>query len=116
MAFGRWGEQLAADHLQRAGWTIVARNFRSGHQEIDLIARRRRVLAFVEVKTRRSERYDHPFFAISERKRRAVEDAAKAWIARFGEPDMEYRFDAIAIIGTAERGYRLEHAEDAWGL
>ena len=49
---GRWGEELAAAELTRRGWIVLARNYRLGHREIDLIARRGAVVAFVEVKTR----------------------------------------------------------------
>ena len=49
---GRWGETLAAEHLEAQGWTVLERNYRAGPPEIDLIAERGHTVAFVEVKTR----------------------------------------------------------------
>ena len=70
---GDRGEQLAADHLVRAGWTVLHRNFRLGKKEIDLVARRGEVVAFVEVKTRGGRGYGHPLEAITWKKRRGQE-------------------------------------------
>lgn len=110
---GDRGEELAARHLVRAGWTVVNRNFRVGHREIDLVARRGEVVAFVEVKTRTGLGYGHPLEAITARKRREVQQVAAAWIERFGADGETYRFDAVAVLvrgGEAE----IEHVEDAW--
>ncbi len=113
---GAWGEDLAARHLERAGWTILDRNFRMGRNEIDLVARRNEVLAFVEVKTRRGEAFGHPLCAVVESKRQAIRRVAEAWIDRFGTRDFEYRFDAIAIVRRDAGGVRLQHVENAWGV
>ena len=72
---GDWGESLAADHLERAGWTILARNYRIGRNEIDLVARRGEVVAFVEVKTRATTTMGHPFESITEKKQREIAKA-----------------------------------------
>ncbi|MEW5941133.1 MAG: YraN family protein, partial [Chloroflexota bacterium] len=53
---GRWGEQAAAEYLEKRGYLILARNFRTKHGEIDLIARQDNILVFVEVKARSSNR------------------------------------------------------------
>jgi putative endonuclease len=66
---GDRGEALAARFLERAGWTILVRNFRMGHKEIDLVARRGEVVAFVEVKTRAGTGFGHPLEAITWKKR-----------------------------------------------
>ncbi|MDR0786912.1 MAG: YraN family protein [Gemmatimonadota bacterium] len=113
---GIWGERVAAEYFQRTGWRILECNFRAGRQEIDLIVRRGRTLAFVEVKTRRDERFGHPFSAIVEQKRQAIQNVAQAWIARFGERGLRYRFDVISIIRRGMSGFRMQHLEDAWGL
>ena len=113
---GAWGEDLAANHLERAGWTILHRNFRTGRNEIDLIARRGRTLAFVEVKTRRGEGLGHPLHALIESKRRAIRRVAEDWIERFGRRGLEYRFDAISVVCREVGGVRLQHVENAWGI
>ena len=116
--FGHAAEALARGLLSGAGWTILERNWRWHRREIDIVARRGAVVAFVEVRARRSAGHGHPFETIGWRKRRWLEEAARAWIARFGRPADTYRFDAIAI--CAPRGdlrhATTEHVEGAWTL
>jgi putative endonuclease len=78
---GRDGEAQAARFLEARGYRIVARNVRAGRAEIDLIARRGPLLAFVEVKSRRSERYGGGAEAVDERKQRRIRRGAAAWLA-----------------------------------
>ncbi|HEX7048681.1 MAG TPA: YraN family protein [Longimicrobiales bacterium] len=111
---GRRGEAIAADMLRRNGWTLLARNFRLGHKEIDVIARRDGVVAFIEVKTRTGAAYGHPLEAITRAKRAEIEQVARAWIARHGRPGEVYRFDAIAILCRDPAPPAIEHVEDAW--
>jgi len=119
-SFGRAAEALAAVYLERRGWTILARNWRAGHKEIDLIARRAGTVAFVEVKARRCRSHGHPLDAIHGWKRRELAFAARTWVARTGEagpgsgPD--YRFDAIWVIGDPEGVHEIEHVVNAWRL
>lgn len=113
---GRTGERLAARWLARNGWTILARNFRFGHKEVDLIVRRGALVAFVEVKTRAGPGWGHPLEAITRAQRADIATVARAWIARHGRRGDVYRFDAIALVRTASGGWRLEHVEDAWRL
>lgn len=112
---GRRGESIAAEFLIQAGWTVVARNFRFGHKEIDLVVRRGRTVAFVEVKARSGTEYGHPLAAITAAKRAEVQRVARAWIARFGRIGDVYRFDAIGIVWSGNSDEpALEHIEDAW--
>lgn len=112
---GRRGEELAARDLVRRGWRILDRNFRWGSKELDLVARKGRILAFVEVKTRRGSGFGHPLEAITRKKRMELESCARAWLReRPPPPGFVRRFDAVAVhldeTGTA----RIEHVEDAW--
>ena len=113
---GDRGERLAAEHLERAGWTILARNFRVGHREVDLVARRGEVVAFVEVKTRAGLGYGYPLEAITLRKRREIQQVATVWVERHGKPDDVYRYDAVAVLILAGREPEIEHVEDAWRM
>ena len=87
-ALGRRGEDLAATHLQRHGWRIVERNFRTREGEIDLIAARRGTLAFCEVKTLIARRAPpasgpaDPVESVGPAKRIQVRRMARAWLAR----------------------------------
>ena len=111
---GDRGERLAAEHLERAGWTVLARNFRVGHREVDLVARRGEVVAFVEVKTRAGLGYGHPLEAITAAKRREIEHVARVWVQRHGCPGDVYRYDAVAVLILAGSEPTIEHVEDAW--
>ena len=112
---GKRGESLAAALLERGGWTILDRNWRFGHKEIDLIAEREATVAFIEVKARSGRGFGHPLDAVTARKRRELEIAARVWIARHGRPGRSYRFDAVWVL-RERGGVSVRHVEDAWRL
>jgi putative endonuclease len=114
--FGIRCEQLAARHLVAGGWRVLHRNYRFGHREIDLIARRGDLVAFVEVKGRTGPAWGHPLAAVTPRKQREIERVARQWIARFGRPGLSYRFDAIAVRLDARGAPIVDHVPDAWRL
>jgi putative endonuclease len=119
--FGRAAERMAAELLERHGWTVLARNWRFRRKEIDLIVRRAGTVAFVEVRARSSTLRGHPLATIGWRKRRDLETAAQAWIGRHGRAGDVYRFDVVAVVGgdTADlpaASGRAEHLGDAWRL
>ena len=108
------GEDAAARHLEAAGWRVLARNYRFGHREIDLIVRRGRTVAFVEVKTRARLVWGHPLLSIDARKRGEIERVARVWLDRHGRAGDEFRFDAIAVYRDDAGALHVEHVEDAW--
>jgi putative endonuclease len=115
---GKLGEQLAAEHLQRRGFEIVERNYRTRWGELDIIAFDGETLAFCEVKTRRlTAGGGSPFDSLHHHKRAQVRKMAGQWlIDRTERPHApETRFDAIGIIVDHEgRLLSLEHLEGAW--
>lgn len=113
-ALGAAGERVAERWLRARGWCILARRFRSGHRDVDLIARRERVVAFVEVKTRRGLDFGDPVEAVGWRKRRELTRSAQVWIDRCGEPGAVYRFDVVAVLVAAQCAVRIRHVEDAF--
>ncbi len=115
---GQRGEQLAVEHLERLGYAILARNFRTRWGELDIVARAGSTLVFCEVKARRCLGTGrHPLESVHPRKRAQVRRMARAWLA---EPDPrphlpQMRFDAIGL--TFDRSGRLtslEHLEGAF--
>jgi putative endonuclease len=112
---GRLGEQLAAEHLDRLGYTIVARNHRTRFGEIDLIATCGGVLVFVEVKTRRGR--GDPWASLHDAKRAQVRRMASAYLFEATDRPRTslIRFDAIGVV-LDPRGAltRLDHLEDAF--
>lgn len=113
---GPLGEELAARHLRSLGYTILARNFRFGRREVDLVVRRGDVVAFVEVKARSGRGYGHPLEAITALKRREVERVARAWQGRHGGPGQRYRFDAVGVLIVRGREPIIWHIPGAWRL
>jgi putative endonuclease len=115
---GRVGEQLAAEHLQRRGFTVLERNYRTRWGELDLVAFDGQTLVFCEVKTRRRGRFGAPpLEAVRPHKRAQVRRMAGSWL--HDRPDHPYaselRFDAIGItLDLAGRMVSLEHLEAAW--
>lgn len=89
-------EARAAALLMAKGYRILARRFRTPFGEIDIVARRRNLLVFVEVKARAS--LDDAAFAVTPRQRRRIIDAAQAWLMAHPEhADFDMRFDAILV-------------------
>jgi putative endonuclease len=116
--FGRAAEAAAATYLIRQGWILLGRNVRIGRGELDLIARRGGVLAFVEVKARRSAVYGAPEDAVDGRKRRQVARLAELWLgarpwALRGVSDV--RFDVVAVDATV-RPPEVRHLPAAFTL
>lgn len=116
--FGQAAEDLAADVLRRSGWRILNRNWRWSRLELDIVGRRGDLVAFIEVRARRSLRLGHPLDTISWRKRRDLQTAALAWTLAYGRPGDHYRFDAIWVHAPAGDVTRatVQHVEDAWTL
>jgi putative endonuclease len=112
---GLRAEIAAASLLLAKGYRILARRYKTPLGEIDLIVKRGRLVAFVEVKCRSGPRYGSPAEAVTRAKRRDLACAAAGWIARHARPGDEFRFDLIAVTGRAERP-SLAHFEDAWRL
>jgi putative endonuclease len=124
-ALGRLGEQLAATHLERLGYAILARNARTRYGEIDLIAFDGRALTIVEVKTRkvgaRAQRIrpdQQPLAWLRPRQRARLRRLAAAWLAdeKHVRPTAHtIRFDAIGVVLDGKgRLLRLDHIEGAW--
>ena len=116
--FGRAAEVAAARYLVRDGWTLLGRNVRIGRGELDLIVRRGDVLAFVEVKARRTVAYGAPEDAVDGRKRRKVARLAELWLAvrpwaLRGVSDV--RFDIVAVDASA-RPLVVRHLPGAFTL
>lgn len=116
-ALAATGESFAAAHLQRLGYTIVARNHRTRYGELDIVAADHETLVFVEVKTRRATRTADPWAGLHERKRAQVRRMAVAYLSeatdRPSRPGI--RFDAIGVlIDGSGRLQRLDHLEGAF--
>ena len=111
--FGRRGEALAEEYLKRKGFQIIKKNYRSGHKEIDLIAKEGNTIVFVEVKAGRSKRFGAPHERVDLRKQRNLIDAANDFIQKEEVGDCDFRFDVLAI--TYGRGKEdIDHIKNAF--
>ena len=113
---GRTGEQAAARHLQRLGFDVLERNYRTRWGELDLIAYDGRTLVFCEVKARRT-RHGQPLDAIRAAKQRRVRRMAMRWLTeRSDRPHArELRFDAIGVtLDGRGQLVAVEHLEGAF--
>jgi len=112
-SLGKKGEDQALEYLKKKGYEIVDTNFRYDRAEIDVVARDRDVLVFVEVKTRRAGALGEPEDAVTFRKREQIRKAAQGYLFKRQLDNEECRFDVLAIeyvSGTAN----IRHIEDAF--
>ena len=107
------GETLAAGYLMRRGWQIVDRNVRFREGEIDIIAARGGILAFIEVKTRRSTAFGSPAEAVTPRKQRKIRALASRYLAEQHPGARAIRFDVVDIVGE-RGGFLVTHLEGAF--
>ncbi|MGH7630178.1 MAG: YraN family protein [Gemmatimonadales bacterium] len=113
---GVWGERVALAYLTACGWAIEAHRFRFGRHDVDLVVRRGSLVAFVEVKTRRSHGRGAPVEAVGWQKREAIRRVAERWRVRYGRRDDCYRFDLVAVSAGAGGAVTVDHVPDAWRL
>jgi putative endonuclease len=111
---GRRGEDLAAARLAELGYTVVGRNYRCPHGELDLIARLAETWVFVEVRTRRGVRFGTPEESITPRKQAHLIAAAQHYLQAHALADVAWRIDAVAV-GLAPGGQleRIDVIENA---
>ena len=109
---GKKSEDLAVEYLENKGYQILERNWRSGHKEIDIIAKDGDILVVVEVKSRKSTNFGDPDIAVGAMKQRMLIYAAEAYL-NYQHLDVEVRFDIISMVITPQ-GEHIEHIEDAF--
>jgi len=108
---GRWGEDVATEYLERKGYRIVERDWKSGHRDIDIIAQDGNELVFVEVKTRQTAQFGSPWEAVDYRKLHNIQSAINHYIS-FRRVNMRVRFDVVSIVATDRTNPQIEHIED----
>lgn len=110
---GKLGEDTAANLLIEKGYTILERNYRVNHLEVDIIALKDNILVFVEVKTRAVNYLVSPQEAVNYQKQRYIANAANSYIRRFRRTE-EARLDVITILHKNETVVEVEHIENAY--
>lgn len=96
---GAVGERIAVAQLRRMGKKIIYRNYRGPKGgELDIVARDRKYLCFIEVKTRRRRFGSRPLDAVTLEKQDLIERGARSWLALLPHNDFQWRFDVVEVI------------------
>lgn len=110
---GRWGEQKAKSFLKDKGYNIISENFRVKQGEIDLIVKKKNMLVFVEVKTRKTKFFGPPQAAVNFAKKNKIRTIAKIFLMRNNYKNYKKRFDVISIIYGNEK-INIEHYKNTF--
>jgi putative endonuclease len=115
LALGQRAEQLAADYLERRGYSILARNWRRPEGEIDLVVSSEGLCVFVEVRSRTGVDRGHPLETIDARKRARVVRAARMYLNEGHSSAPVFRFDVVSVtFALDESAPEIIHVEDAF--
>ena len=108
---GSWGEDMAAAFLRDKGYVIIRRDWRSGHRDIDIIARDGGTLVFVEVKTRRNRVFMEPEEAVDYHKLRNLSLAMNHYVKAY-RIDSPVRLDIVTVVGDPDEMPDIQHLKD----
>jgi putative endonuclease len=111
---GDAGEEAVARWYERAGFAVLARNWRVREGELDLIARRGDTIVFCEVKTRRGDAFGQPFEAVTARKQARIRGLAMQWLAAADEHADVLRFDVASVRPDGRGDWLIELIEAAF--
>ena len=109
---GKRGEDAAVEHLKKSGYRILSRNWKSGRNEIDIIAENSDFIVFTEVKTRSDDFKEDPRVAVNREKQKSIIFAAENYI-KWNYIDKESRFDVIIVVMKNDV-LQIDHIEDAF--
>jgi putative endonuclease len=112
---GKRAEQLAAEHLERLGYRVVARNWRRPEGELDLVVASEGLCVFVEVRSRTGTERGHPLETVDARKRARVRRAARMYLLEESPSADAFRFDVVGVTFALDEGPpEIVHIEDAF--
>jgi putative endonuclease len=115
LLLGKEGERMAERYLQKKGYTVVERNYRCPLGELDLVVLDRRVIVFVEVKTRTGYGFGRPLEAVEFRKQRKMIQVAQFFLAEKKLQHRDARFDVVGVSWSGGEPV-VEHIENAFEL
>jgi len=111
---GDIGEEAAADYLHNAGYDILERKYRSRIGEIDIIAKIKNILVFVEVKTRRNTTYGFPAEAVTYRKQQKIINTALCYLQQIHNTNIHCRFDVFEVFLAENNKMTYNHIMNAF--
>ena len=112
---GRWGENLACKYLEENHYEIIERNFLCHQGEIDIVAKdvKKQELVFIEVKTRSNLKYGNPAEAVTDQKRRHMEQAIRYYTYRNHISDIPIRVDVMEVF-IQKQCCKINHMKQVW--
>jgi putative endonuclease len=111
---GNWGEKLSVEYLKEHGYAIIELNYRCRYGEIDIVAKEGPVWCFVEVKTRKSNRFGRGFESITAIKKTHITKTAVFFLNQRGLDEAPARFDVVSIDFYSETEYKIELIKNAF--
>ena len=112
---GRRGEELAVHYLKKNGYRLIERNYICKMGEMDIIAKEKDTLVFIEVKARTSTAFGPPQLAVNPAKQRQLSKVALHFLKEKKIEDVKARFDVVAIL-LGKKGDEIELIKDAFDL
>jgi putative endonuclease len=112
---GEKGEDIAAAFLEKKGYNILFRNYKCSFGEIDIIAKHKKTLAFIEVKTRSTKKYGLPQEAVTSVKQAKISRVALEFVQRYKMDNRAARFDVVSVQSLND-GYEVDLIENAFEL
>lgn len=113
--FGKKSEDLAVWYLKKNGYKILEQNYRTRLGEIDIIAKDKKTIVFVEVKSRRSIRYGSPKWSVTHQKQRKISMVALQYLKKTRQTNAAARFDVVAVISNQDEP-QIEVVKNAFEL
>lgn len=112
---GSYGEDIAVDYLKGKNYTLLSRNFRNRHGEIDLICKNSEIIIFIEVKSRYSYHFGLPRESVTYFKQKQIICIAKYFLYKYKLLEYNCRFDVIEVyFNKNNNSYFVEHIKDAF--
>ena len=112
---GEKGEDIAAAFLEKKGYNILFRNYKCSFGEIDIIAKHKKTLSFIEVKTRSTKKYGLPQEAVTSVKQAKISRVALEFVQRYKMENRAARFDVVSVQSLND-GYEVDLIENAFEL
>ena len=118
LKLGRKGEEEAVKFIKKQGYRILQTNFKTKSGEIDIIAEDKKVVAFIEVKTRATGEYGSPLEAVNYHKRKKIALVANQFLTRHKVENRECRFDIVAILARSDdpKTWEIDLIKDAFSV
>ena len=116
LELGKRGEEATADFLTQKGYRIIERNYKNKLGEIDIIAKDKKTLCFIEVKTRSNLRFGYPEEAVTERKQKKLNKVALTYLKQYNLLHIPARFDIASVILNNQNKIEVKIIKDAFSL